>query len=54
MIKNLKAYTDTVIALNDLSRALSGREKPRESVAPKPVPDRIGEPSVFKHVVIYN
>ncbi|MBK7713401.1 MAG: beta-propeller fold lactonase family protein [Bacteroidales bacterium] len=50
-IRDLKAYTDTVIALNDLSRALSGREKPRESVKPKPVPDRIGEPSLFKHVV---
>ena len=50
-MKKLKAYTDTVIAVNDLSRALSGREKPRESVKPKPVPDRIGEPSVFKHVV---
>jgi YVTN family beta-propeller protein len=49
--RDLAAYTDTVIALNDLSRALSGREKPRESVEPKPVPDRIGEPSVFKHVV---
>ena len=49
--KNLKAYTDTVIALNDLSRALSVREKPRESAEPTPVPERIGEPSVFKHVV---
>jgi YVTN family beta-propeller protein len=49
--KALKAYTDTVIAVNDLSRATLAREKPRESVPPKPVPDRIGEPSVFKHVV---
>jgi YVTN family beta-propeller protein len=49
--KELKAYTDTVIALNDLSRALSAREEPRKGVAPKPVPDRIGEPSVFKHVL---
>jgi YVTN family beta-propeller protein len=50
-IKNLSAYTDTVIALNNLSRALSGRETPRESVTPSPVPEKIGEPSVFKHVV---
>jgi YVTN family beta-propeller protein len=50
-MKNLKAYTDTVIAVNDLSRATLAREKPRESIQPKPVPDRIGEPSVFKHVV---
>jgi YVTN family beta-propeller protein len=49
--KDLKAYTDTVIAVNNLSRATIAREKPRESVSPKPVPDRIGEPSVFKHVV---
>ena len=49
--RNLSAYTDTVIALNNLSRALTVREKPRESVKPKPVPDRIGEPSVFKHIV---
>ncbi len=49
--RNLKAYTDTVIAVNDLSRATSARAKPRQTVQPKPVPDRIGEPSVFKHVV---
>ena len=49
--KKLEAYTDTVIALNNLSRAISSREKPRGSVATKPVPERIGEPSVFKHVL---
>lgn len=49
--KYLKAYTDTVIALNDLSRAAEARKEPRPNVQPKPVPDRIGEPSVFKHVV---
>jgi YVTN family beta-propeller protein len=48
---SLKAYTDTVIAVNDLSRATLAREKPRVGVSPKPVPDRIGEPSVFKHVL---
>ena len=50
-MKNLKAYTDTVIAVNDLSRATLARDLPRPGIAPKPVPDRIGEPSVFKHVV---
>jgi len=49
--KALKAYTDTVIAVNDLSRATLSRESPRASVQAKPVPDRIGEPSLFKHVV---
>jgi YVTN family beta-propeller protein len=47
----LKAYTDTVIAVNDLSRATLSMEKPRKDITPKPVPDRIGEPSVFKHVL---
>ncbi len=47
----LSAYTDTVIAVNDLSRATLAREKPREAAQPKPLPDRIGEPSLFKHVV---
>lgn len=49
--KDLSAFTDTVIALNNLARATSAREKPRESVQPEPVPERIGEPSLFKHVV---
>ncbi|HCU20259.1 MAG: hypothetical protein A2X05_10895 [Bacteroidetes bacterium GWE2_41_25] len=49
--KQLKAYTDTVIAVNNVSRATQAREKPREGIQPKPVPERIGEPSLFKHVV---
>jgi YVTN family beta-propeller protein len=49
--KTLQAYTDTVVALNSISRALKAREKPRETVTPKPVPERIGEPSLIKHVV---
>ncbi|MGD0340552.1 MAG: bifunctional YncE family protein/alkaline phosphatase family protein [Bacteroidales bacterium] len=49
--KELKAYTDTVIAVNDLSRATLSREKPRDNIPVKPVPERIGEPSVFKHVL---
>jgi DNA-binding beta-propeller fold protein YncE len=49
--KELQAYTDTVIALNNLSRSVMAREEPRKSVEPKTVPDRIGEPSVFKHVL---
>jgi YVTN family beta-propeller protein len=49
--RTLKAYTDTVVALNNISRATSAMEKPGATAQPKPVPDRIGEPSVFKHVV---
>lgn len=49
--KELKAYTDTVIAVNNLARATIAREKPRAGMKPLPVPERIGEPSLFKHVV---
>jgi len=49
--KELMAYTDTVVAVNDLARATLARESPRTNVSPKPVPDRIGEPSLFKHVL---
>ncbi|HKK43070.1 MAG TPA: hypothetical protein VJ963_11720, partial [Bacteroidales bacterium] len=49
--KDLKAYTDTVYALNNLSRAAIGLETPRKNISPVPVPERTGEPSVFKHVV---
>ncbi len=48
---HLAAYTDTVIAVNNLARATTAREEPRSGVDPKPVPERIGEPSVFKHVL---
>ena len=49
--KALKAYTDTVIAVNDLSRAAASLEKPDMTAPMKAVPDRIGERSFFKHVV---
>lgn len=49
--RKLRAYTDTVIAVNDLSRAVLAREKPRAGTRPKPLPERIGEPSLFKHVI---
>jgi len=49
--KPLKKYTEEVIALNQLSRLYGAQVPPRENIEPKPVPERIGEPSVFKHVV---
>ena len=49
--KALKAYTDTVIAVNDLARAAASMEKPDMTAPRRAVPDRIGEPSLFKHVV---
>ncbi len=49
--KQLDNYTNSVIALNQLSRLAQTKLKPREDVKPVPVPERIGEPSVFKHVL---
>ncbi|MDB5231103.1 MAG: beta-propeller fold lactonase family protein [Chitinophagaceae bacterium] len=47
----LKAYTDRVNNSNLVFRTKLSQLLPRPGVAPKPVPERIGEPSVFKHVV---
>jgi len=47
----LKAYTKKVEASHQFFRIeLTGR-LPRKYTAPVPVPERIGEPSVFKHVL---
>jgi YVTN family beta-propeller protein len=47
----LKTYTARVEAANLLFRTRLTNLLPRKEVAAKPVPERIGEPSVFKHVV---
>jgi len=47
----LKGYTARVEASNMLFRTKLTQRLPRKGIAPKPVPERIGEPSVFKHVV---
>ena len=48
----LKLYTEKVKQLNLSYRLVASLSQlPRKNVLPKPVPDRIGEPSVFKHVV---
>ncbi len=49
--KKLKSYTNRVYAVNQLSKLQTTELPPRSDVAAKPVPDRIGEPSVFKHVI---
>ncbi len=49
--ETLDDYTKTVIAANQLERLQSLNLPPREDAAPQPVPERIGEPSVFKHVL---
>ena len=47
----LKLLTQEVAQLNLLNRTEALALQPRPNIAAKPVPERIGEPSVFKHVV---
>ena len=47
----LKAYTRRVEETNQLFRLALLKHVPRKNIKPVPVPARIGEPSVFKHVV---
>ena len=47
----LKDYTKSVIDNNRQTRLALLKLLPRKGVKPVPVPQRIGEPSVFKHVV---
>ncbi|NOY36198.1 MAG: bifunctional YncE family protein/alkaline phosphatase family protein [Chlorobi bacterium] len=49
--KQLATYTKTVIHTNRLSRIKLSGLLPRKDRKPVPVPERIGEPSVFKHVI---
>ncbi len=47
----LRDYTKRVEKANMVFRGKISQLSPRPGVTPKPVPERIGEPSVFKHVV---
>jgi hypothetical protein len=47
----LNSYTTEVKKLNLFYRTELAYAVPRNNVLPKPVPERIGEPSVFKHVI---
>ncbi|MBS1530363.1 MAG: YncE family protein, partial [Bacteroidetes bacterium] len=49
--RQLKAYTEKVKYLNLTFREEIAGLVPRKNIAPKPMPDRIGEPSVFTHVL---
>ena len=49
--EQLASHTERVKRLNLAFRAELARLLPRKGIAPKPVPERIGEPSVFQHVV---
>jgi len=47
----LADYTKRVHETNQIFRIALSKKLPRKNVSPVPVPARIGEPSVFKHVV---
>ncbi len=47
----LTDYTKQVLAQNMAGRLEMSLLPPRKNIAPQPVPQRFGEPSVFKHVV---
>lgn len=47
----LKSYTEKVKKLNMSFRLALSERLPRKGIAPRPVPERIGEPSVFKYVL---
>lgn len=47
----LKVYTQKVEATSQFFRLALTAKLPRKQVSPVPVPERIGEPSVFKHVL---
>ncbi|MGZ3874830.1 MAG: bifunctional YncE family protein/alkaline phosphatase family protein, partial [Mucilaginibacter sp.] len=49
--KTLYTYTNRVKKLNLTFRQDIARLLPRKNVTPKPLPERIGEPSVFNHVL---
>lgn len=50
-VEQLKGFTAMAYESAMLSKMDALSELPRANVLPKPVPERIGEPSVFKHVV---
>lgn len=47
----LRKYTNKVKDLNLTFREQWSKQAPRPNVPARPVPERVGEPSVFKHVV---
>ena len=47
----LITYTAAALEMNQVSRIAQFEQAPRKNMPPVPVPARLGEPSVFKHVV---
>jgi YVTN family beta-propeller protein len=50
-VGELAEQTKTVLANNRLTESISALAPPRANQPPRPVPERHGEPSVFKHVL---
>ncbi|UCG17087.1 MAG: bifunctional YncE family protein/alkaline phosphatase family protein [Phycisphaerales bacterium] len=48
---DLAAHTKQVLTNNRMTQAISALSPPRAGIAPRPVPQRHGEPSVIRHVV---
>ena len=48
---DLPRHTATVLANNRIAVLRRALSNPRVGVAPRPIPERHGEPSVFKHVI---
>jgi len=48
---DLSKQTQAVLANNRLTESISALAPPRTDAKPRPVPERHGEPSVFKHVL---
>ena len=47
----LAGYTESVKKMNLFYRISLTNQAPRKNIAAQPLPERIGEPSVFKHVI---
>jgi DNA-binding beta-propeller fold protein YncE len=49
--EDLPGHTQAVLANNRLAEAKRALSQPRRDARPRPVPERHGEPSVFRHVI---
>jgi DNA-binding beta-propeller fold protein YncE len=49
--EDLAGHTQAVLANNRLAEAKRALSQPRKDARPRPVPERHGEPSVFRHVI---
>src|SRR4029077_9633689 len=50
-VDELKRFTQAVLVNNRETEAISALAPPRANAGPRPIPERHGEPSVFKHVL---